>query len=297
MFTKTSVYIIRSMRPKQWTKNLVLFSGVVFAKEFLNPALIIRSILGFIIFCFLSGMIYIVNDIFDRKKDEKHPTKKERPIASGALRVDHAVMVVIVGIVISAASSFFLGIRFFGFVTAFIIINLLYSIFLRDVVILDILGISFSFLARAGAGVAVLYSAVPSIKFSPWLWMCTLFLSLFLAVCKRRNEYLAIDNAEEHRKSLSGYSDNLLDQLVGLTATATIISYSIYTVWPGTIAKFGTTNLVFTIPFVVFGIMRYLYLVYNRMKGEDPSGVLLSEKQIMIDVFLWIIVTCLIIYM
>jgi 4-hydroxybenzoate polyprenyltransferase len=284
------------MRPKQWTKNLVLFSGVVFAKEFLNPVLVVRSILGFIVFCFLSGMIYIINDIFDREKDRKHPTKINRPIASGALGVGHAGMVAVIGIVIFSIASWFLGVEFWAFVMAFIIINLLYSFFLRDVVILDVMSISFSFLIRAGASVAVLSSAVPSIEFSPWLWMCTLFLSLFLAICKRRNEYLVLDNAVEHRKSLSGYSGNLLDQLVGLAATATIMSYSIYTVWPGTVAKFGTKNLVFTIPFVAFGIMRYLYLVYNRMRGEDPSEVLLTDKHIVIDVFLWIVVTTLIIY-
>jgi 4-hydroxybenzoate polyprenyltransferase len=268
----------------------------VFAKEFLNPVLVVRSILGFIVFCFLSGMIYIINDIFDREKDRKHPTKRNRPIASGALGVGHAGMVAVIGIVIFSIASWFLGVEFWAFVMAFIIINLLYSFFLRDVVILDVMSISFSFLIRAGASVAVLSSAVPSIEFSPWLWMCTLFLSLFLAICKRRNEYLVLDNAVEHRKSLSGYSGNLLDQLVGLAATATIMSYSIYTVWPGTVAKFGTKNLVFTIPFVAFGIMRYLYLVYNRMRGEDPSEVLLTDKHIVIDVFLWIVVTTLIIY-
>jgi len=284
------------MRPKQWTENLILFSGVVFAKEFMDPFLILRSFLGFVVFCFLSGMIYIINDIFDREKDRKHPSKRSRPIASGILGAGYAGITAVIGIVVFGVISWFLGFEFFKFAIAFIIINLLYSLFLRDIVILDVLGISFSFLIRAGAGVAVLYSVVPSIEFSPWLWICTLFLSLFLAVCKRRNEFLVLDDAVEHRKSLSGYSLSLLDQLVGLTATATLISYSIYTVWPGTFEKFGTRNLVFTIPFVVFGIMRYLYLVYNKMKGEDPSDVLITEKQIMIDVFLWIIVTVLIIY-
>ncbi|MDZ7859616.1 MAG: decaprenyl-phosphate phosphoribosyltransferase [Candidatus Krumholzibacteriota bacterium] len=290
------INITRSMRPKQWTKNLVLFAGVVFAKEFLNPSLLLRSILGFIVFCVLSGMIYIINDIFDRRKDKKHPAKRNRPIASGSLSVVHAVIISVTGIVVFTVFAVFLGMQFFGFALAFIIINLLYSLFLRDIVIIDVLSISFSFLARAGAGVAVLFPVLPSIQFSPWLWMCTLFLSLFLAVCKRRNEYIVLDNAAEHRGSLSFYSAHLLDQLVGLTATATLLSYSIYTVWPGTVSKFGTNNLVFTIPFVIFGIMRYLYLVYNRMRGDDPSAVLLTEKQLMIDVFLWFAVTVIIIY-
>jgi hypothetical protein len=135
--------------------------------------------------------------------------------------------------------------------------------------------------------VAALHSIIPDLEFSPWLWICTLFLSLFLAICKRRNELCTLDGAVEHRSALGDYSVQLLDQLVGLSATASIISYSIYTVWPSTVAKFGSKDLVFTIPFVVFGIMRYLFLVYNRHEGGDPSGILLTEKGIMIDVFLW----------
>ena len=133
----------------------------------------------------------------------------------------------------------------------------------------------------------MLHPVIPELEFSPWLWICTLFLSLFLAICKRRNEIIHLESAGEHRNSLKDYSVTLLDQLVSLSATASIIAYSIYTVWPSTVAKFGTRDLVFTIPFVVFGIMRYLFLVYSRLEGGDPSGVLLTEKAIIIDVFLW----------
>jgi len=283
------------MRPKQWTKNLIVLAGVVYARKFTVAPMVIRSVMALLLFCLMSGAVYLLNDIFDRKEDREHPSKKDRPIASGRLSITTASVVASVIILLSLFVAYLLGTEFFLFSLFFAAVNFLYSVILRKVIILDIMGISFSFLARAGAGVAVLHPIAPEIEFSPWLWICTLFLSLFLAVCKRRNEYFVLENAGSHRNVLKQYSGHLLDQLVGLTATATLISYSIYTVWPRTVAEYGTRNLVFTIPFVVFGIMRYLFLVYNRMKGGDPSGVLLTEKQIMVDVFLWVLVTLIII--
>ncbi|MBN1164003.1 MAG: decaprenyl-phosphate phosphoribosyltransferase [Candidatus Krumholzibacteriota bacterium] len=287
-------YVLISMRPKQWTKNLVLFAGIVFSKRFLETGLVLRSFLGFAVFCMLSGAIYILNDLFDRKGDREHPTKRNRPIASGAVGAGLGAAIVIALMVVFISFSWFLGVHFFLLVLAFVIINGTYSILLRQIVILDVISISFSFLIRAGAGVYVLHKQVPDLELSPWLLICTLFLSLFLALCKRRNEFSKLDNAATHRNSLKDYSSHLLDQLVGISASATIISYSIYTVWPETVSKFGTRNLVFTIPFVVFGLMRYLYLVYSRQEGGDPSGVLLTEKAILIDVFLWFVATLLI---
>jgi 4-hydroxybenzoate polyprenyltransferase len=288
-------HILVSMRPKQWTKNLVLFAGIIYSKRFLESQLVLKSLAGFVLFCLLSGAIYILNDIFDRARDLEHPNKKNRPIASGALAVPVALVFAIALIAVLIFASWHLGRGFFYMAVAFLVVNGTYSILLRHVVILDVIAISFSFLMRAGAGVAVLHMDVPELEFSPWLWICTLFLSLFLAICKRRNEFSLVERASEHRLALREYSLRLLDQLVGLSATATIISYSVYTVWPATVLKFGTTKLVYTIPFVVFGIMRYLYLVYNRNEGGDPSGVLVTEKAIMIDVFLWFVVTAFII--
>ncbi len=288
-------YILVSMRPKQWTKNLVLFAGVVFSKRFLEPSLVWKSFLGFLFFCVLSGAIYIINDLFDRVRDQGHPSKKLRPIASGALDATTAGIFGAGLPAVFVPLSWVLGKEFFFLTLAFFIVNVAYSTFLRHVVILDVIAISFSFLIRAGAGVVVLHTIVPDVEFSPWLWICTLFLSLFLAICKRRNEFSNLESAEEHRQSLKEYSEQLLDQLVGLSATAAVISYSIYTVWPSTVEKFGTHDLVYTIPFVIFGIMRYLFLVYSRNEGGDPSGVLLTEKAIIIDVFLWFVATIFII--
>jgi len=283
------------MRPAQWTKNLVLFAGVVFSKRFLESGLVLKSLLGFLVFCMLSGAIYILNDLFDRKRDQQHPKKKHRPIASGAVGAGLGGSVVVVLLILFISLAWFLSREFFLLALAFVVVNTVYSLLLRQIVILDVIGISFSFLIRAGAGVYVLHKEVPELELSPWLLICTLFLSLFLAICKRRNEYFKLENASTHRHSLKDYSTHLLDQLVGISASATLISYSIYTVWPETVAKFDTHNLVFTIPFVVFGLMRYLFLVYNREEGGDPSGVLLTEKAILIDVFLWFVTTLLII--
>ncbi len=287
-------YVLVSMRPKQWTKNLVLFAGVVFSKRFLDFSMVKKSLLGFGVFCLLSGAIYILNDIFDRRSDIEHPAKRKRPIPSGALSVAVAATVSVAIIAVLVPASLLLGLEFFLLVLMFVVLNLAYSLLLRQVVILDVITISFSFLIRAAAGVVVLHPTIPDLEFSPWLWICTLFLSLFLAICKRRNEICSLESASSHRDSLKDYSVRLLDQLVGLSATAALVSYSIYTVWPATVAKFGTSRLVYTIPFVVFGIMRYLYLVYNRQVGGDPSGVLLAERAILIDVFLWFVATLLI---
>lgn len=281
--------IFVSMRPLQWTKNLVLFAGIVFSKRFLEPDLVRLSVGAFAVFCVLSGAVYLFNDVADRRRDRGHPIKGGRPIAKGTLGAGAAVAAGVVLSVGTLTISALLGGEFLLLAAVFLAVNLAYTLVLRSIVILDVIAISFSFLIRAAAGVVVLHPQIPDLEFSPWLWICTLFLSLFLAVCKRRHEFCRLEAAVEHRASLKEYSVQLLDQLVGLTATASIISYSIYTVWPATVDKFHTRELVYTIPFVVFGIMRYLYLVYTRHEGGDPSGVLLTEKAIIVDVFLWFV--------
>ena len=289
-------YIVISMRPRQWTKNLVLFAGIVFSRHLFDSAFLLRSLYSFLVFCLLSGSIYVVNDVFDRKGDAEHPAKRKRPIAAGSLRPSEALPIAVFIMICMLAVSWVLGRGFFFITAGFMAINIAYSMLLRSVVILDVFSISFNFLLRAAAGVAVLRPMAPGVELSPWLLVCTLFLSLFLAFCKRRNEIEFVEEAYLHRHSLKDYSVRLLDQLVGLSATAALISYSIYTIWPSTVEKFGTNNLVYTIPFVVFGIMRYLYIVYSRNEGGDPSGTLLTEKWILVDVFLWILTTILILW-
>jgi len=285
----TSLFaILVSMRPRQWTKNLVVFAGLIFSLNFRDGALVLRSAEAFVIFCLLSGVIYLVNDIADAAKDRLHPTKRNRPLASGKLPKSTAVAaaVVIASAALFAAAR--IGPEFLSVAIAFCILNLVYSFGLKRLVLLDVMSISLSFVLRAIAGVEALRGLDPAISISPWLLICTLFLSLFLAFCKRRHELLTLEDAANHRESLQEYSPVLLDQLVSITAGGSVLAYAIYTIWPDTVEKFGTTNLVYTVPLVLIGVMRYLYLVYNKQKGGNPSDLLLHERFLLVAVLAWI---------
>jgi 4-hydroxybenzoate polyprenyltransferase len=263
------------MRPSQWTKNFVVFAGLVFSQSLFHRDLAAKSIEAFFIFCLLSGMIYLVNDIADIEKDRHHQRKKERPLPSGRLKIPVAATAAAVGTLLGLYLSWLVGREFFIVVAVFLGLNLLY--------------ISLSFILRAIGGVEALRSVDSTIQISPWLLICTLFLSLFLAFCKRRHELVTLRNAHDHRKSLLEYSPALLDQLVGITAGGSVLAYAIYTIWPDTVEKFGTTNLVYTVPIVLLGVMRYLYLVYSKQKGGSPSDLLLHEKFILTTVLVWIL--------
>ncbi len=286
---KQLFYIFQSMRPNQWTKNFVVFAALIFSQNIFQRDLAAKSIEGFVIFCLLSGLIYIINDIADIENDKLHEKKKTRPLPSGRLKVANAWIAALVGSIVGVVFSWNIGREFFMVVLLFFVLNLLYSFFLKKIVLLDVLSISISFILRAIGGVEVLRSVDRSIEISPWLLICTLFLSLFLAFCKRRHELVNLVAAHSHRASLQEYSPALLDQLVGITAGGSVLAYSIYTIWPDTVEKFGTTALVYTVPLVLIGVMRYLYLVYTKQKGGSPSKLLLHEKFILIDVLVWIV--------
>jgi 4-hydroxybenzoate polyprenyltransferase len=277
------------MRPSQWTKNFVVFAGLVFSQSLFHRDLAAKSIEAFFIFCLLSGMIYLVNDIADIEKDRHHQRKKERPLPSGRLKIPVAATAAAVGTLLGLYLSWLVGREFFIVVAVFLGLNLLYSFGLKRVVLVDVMSISLSFILRAIGGVEALRSVDSTIQISPWLLICTLFLSLFLAFCKRRHELVTLRNAHDHRKSLLEYSPALLDQLVGITAGGSVLAYAIYTIWPDTVEKFGTTNLVYTVPIVLLGVMRYLYLVYSKQKGGSPSDLLLHEKFILTTVLVWIL--------
>jgi 4-hydroxybenzoate polyprenyltransferase len=253
---KQFYYVFQSMRPNQWTKNLVVFAGLVFSRNLFNGALTLRTLEAFVIFCLLSGMVYVINDA---------------------------------GMVIALYVSWLVGREFFVVVVSFVVLNLAYSFGLKRVVLLDVMSISISFTLRAIGGVEALRSLHPEIEISPWLLICTLFLSLFLAFCKRRHELVTMPNARDHRRSLQEYSPALLDQLVGISAGGSVLAYAIYTIWPDTVDKFGSTDLVYTVPVVLIGVMRYLYLVYTKQKGGSPSRLFLHEKFILITVLAWIL--------
>jgi 4-hydroxybenzoate polyprenyltransferase len=284
----TLYYIVRSMRPGQWTKNLVTFAGLIFSHNLTDRALATKSVEAFAVFCLLSGVIYLINDVADIEKDKLHPTKRDRPLPSGRLRREHALVAAVAGIAVAVYAAWRVGPDFLVVACAFIVLNLVYTFVLKRVVLLDVISISVSFIMRAIAGVEALRSLDPTIEISPWLLICTLFLSLFLAFCKRRHEIVSIRRASHHRDVLVEYSPALLDQLVGITAGGSVLAYAIYTIWPETVERFGTTDLVYTVPLVLIGVMRYLYLVYNKQKGGNPSDLLIHEKFILITVLAWI---------
>lgn len=285
---KQLYFILLSMRPNQWTKNLVVFAGLVFSRNFFERELAAKNLEAFVIFCLLSGMIYVINDIADIERDKLHERKRERPLPSGMLSLKVAAISAAVGILVALYFAWMIGWEFFVVTVVFVALNLVYSLGLKRIVLVDVMSISISFTLRAIGGVEALRSLDPTIEISPWLLICTLFLSLFLAFCKRRHELVTMSNAGTHRRSLREYSPALLDQLVGITAGGSVLAYTIYTIWPDTVSKFGSADLVYTVPLVLMGVMRYLYLVYTKQKGGSPSRLLLHEKFILITVLLWI---------
>jgi 4-hydroxybenzoate polyprenyltransferase len=278
--------LIVEARPRQWTKNLVLFAGLVFARRFEEPRFIGASVAAFLLFCIISSGVYLLNDVADLPNDRLHPSKRNRPLAAGRIGRSTVLAAGLVALVGGGALSFALNHRFGAIALAYLVLNLAYSAGLKRIVILDVLAIAVGFVLRAVAGVEALPLRV---EISPWLLVCTFFLALFLAIGKRRAELSAREDAHESRPVLGAYSLPLLDQMIAIVTSATVIAYSIYTVNPSTVEKYDTQALVFTIPFVVFGIFRYLLLVYRREGGANPSEVLITDVPILATVVLWAI--------
>jgi 4-hydroxybenzoate polyprenyltransferase len=279
-----------SLRPRQWTKNLLLFAGVIFAQKLGDTECVVRALLGAIVFCFASGVIYVFNDIIDRELDRCHPHKRLRPIASGRLPVDRAVKAGGVLLLLVLVASALLGPAFLGGVAFFFAWNWLYTRVLKKVRVLDVTGIGMSFVIRATCGVLVLLPVCAEVGISPWLLLCTFFLSLFLGFCKRRDELLKMmPGAGVTRPALRGYSEPMLNALIGVSFALTAMAYALYTVWPETVRHFGTRNLVYTLPFVLLGMGRYLYLVFLEDRGGRPHEILLVDKLLQVIVLGWVI--------
>lgn len=284
--------IVRSMRPYQWTKNLVLFAGVIFTQKFLEPGPVLDSVLGFLLFSLAVSGIYLLNDVLDVERDRLHPEKRERPVASGALPVRTAGAASFVLLAIGLGGCLLLGLRFGATAIVYAVLTIAYSLALKQVVLLDVLSIASGFVLRAVAGVELMVDrAAPGaepIAISPWLLVCAFFLALFLAIGKRRHELGLLEaGAARHRAALGAYTTRLLDQLVAVVTSATVLAYSIYTIAPETTAKFHGRPLHFTIPFVLYGIFRYLYLMYAEEKGGNPSEHLLRDRATLVNVALW----------
>ncbi len=282
---------LRSLRPRQWSKNLLLFAGVIFARELGDGDHVVRALLGACVFCLGSGVIYVFNDMADVEQDQLHPVKRFRPIAAGQLPVFWARRLGWGLLVLCLAAGGLLGWPFFSGLVFFFLWNLLYTRWLKRVPIVDVTGIGMSFVIRATAGVLVLLPVSPHVRISPWLLLCTFFLSLFLGFCKRRDEFLKVGvGRTKTRPVLRGYTEPMLNALIGISFGLTLMMYGLYTVWPDTVAQFGTMRLVFTIPFVLAGMGRYLYLVYEQDRGGRPHEILLNDLILQLVLVGWIAV-------
>lgn len=290
--------LVRSLRIYQWTKNLVLFAGPVFALKILEPRYAAPAILGFFAFSLATSAVYLLNDVVDVERDRLHPVKRERPVASGRLPVATAATAGVVLLAAGVAACFLLGLRFGWSAAAYVALTITYSLALKNVVLLDVFSIAIGFVIRAVAGVELLRDRIGSaeaVELSPWLLVCAFFLALFLAIGKRRHELGVLEGeASRHRSALGRYTVRLLDQLVAVVTGATVLAYSIYTIAPETVAKFHGRPLFLTIPFVLYGIFRYLYLMYAEEKGGNPSEHLLTDRATLVNVLLWCLVVLLI---
>jgi len=286
------VNLLLSLRPNQWTKNLFVFGALVFAQKLNDPHAVLRATAAFVVFCALSGAVYLINDVLDREQDQRHPLKARRPIASGAV---DPKMAIVAALVIAAAALFAasrLGLPFFATACAYLGLLWAYSAYLKHFVILDVLTIAAGFTLRAVAGGAAI-----SVPVSHWLLVCTSLLALFLALSKRRHELVLLAaDASDHRASLDQYTPYLLDQMISVVTASTLIAYAFYTISPETTEKFGTTLLSLTIPFPLYGIFRYLYLVHRRDLGGSPAELLLNDRPLLVCVALWAFAVVLIIY-
>ncbi|MBX7257691.1 MAG: decaprenyl-phosphate phosphoribosyltransferase [Candidatus Hydrogenedentes bacterium] len=272
-----------ALRIYQWPKNLVVFAALVFAQDLTDTARAARSIAAFLILCAVSSSVYVLNDIVDIEKDRAHPEKRHRPIASGAISLKAAGVLMAVLLVTGLVFSYTLSPFFLVSVLSYLALNVAYTFWLKRVMIIDVMAIALGFVIRGVAGAIVI-----DVSFSNWLVVCTLFLALFLALGKRRREIGLLEaEALHHREVLGHYSVPYLDALMVILAGTTLLTYTIYTCSPEVVQRTGTDKLYITLPFVVYGLFRYLYLVHHKRGGGDPSRTLVKDIPILATVLLW----------
>jgi 4-hydroxybenzoate polyprenyltransferase len=288
----TILNLLISVRPAQWTKNLLIFAGLLFGHQLFSAGSVFAAVAAFAIFCALSGAVYLINDVLDRESDRQHPLKARRPIASGALSVSTALAAAAFLGIGGLAAAFALNIRFVIVSAVYLSLLALYSGPLKHIVIIDVLTIAIGFVLRAVAGAEAV-----NVEISYWLLVCTILLALFMALAKRRHELtLLADGATSHRPILGEYTPYLLDQMIAVVTASTLIAYVFYTISPETQQKFGTQWLGLTIPFPLYGIFRYLYLVHQRQAGGSPADLLLTDRPLLACVALWALAVTVIIY-
>ncbi|HOE01655.1 MAG: decaprenyl-phosphate phosphoribosyltransferase [Anaerolineaceae bacterium] len=286
-------YILKAMRPRQWTKNAFIFAALVFDRKLLNLHAFLQTLAAFVLFCLLSSSVYLINDILDRESDRAHPIKKNRPIASGDLPVGLALATGILLLLVSLIGAFLLSHGFFFISLVYFTLNLIYSIWLKLIPIIDVLVIASCFVLRVAAGVSVIEVQ----RFSPWLYVVTTLLALYLGFGKRRAELAVLvnDSPQSHRKVLSGYSIQFIDQLITVVSATTIISYSLYTFSAPNLPE--NHSMMLTIPFVLYGIFRYLFLINKHNAGGEPEEILLKDRPIQLTVLLWGVAVMVIFYL
>lgn len=288
----TAASLFVSLRPDQWTKNLIVFAALIFAVKLLDPAALANASAAFLIFCALSGAVYLINDVSDREQDRAHPLKRLRPIASGDLSPGTAMVAAVVLSVAALGAAFAMRPAFGAAAAAYLALFVVYTRSLKHVVVLDVMTIAIGFVLRAVAGGLVIHVHV-----SNWLLVCTMLGALFLGFAKRRHEItLLAEGAKGHRRILEEYDPYLLDQMIGVVAAATMVAYIIYCASPETHAYFGTEWMVLTTPFPVYGLFRYLYLVHRKAGGGSPSDMLLTDRPLQACVLLWGLTAIAIIY-
>lgn len=281
-----------ALRPRQWAKNAFVVIPILFSRSLGDPHRWVLAVAAFVLFCLVSSSVYVINDLFDCEQDRVHPEKRSRPIASGAVGVQAASLTAAVFALVGIGGSFALGAHFLAAVAVYFVLNVLYSTWLKNVVIIDVMALaSFYVLRVVGGAIAI------GVGISYWLVICTLLLSLFLGFSKRRHELtLMTEGAVNHRSVLAHYSPYFLDQMTAVVLAATVMSYALYTVSAETYAHFGTHGLLLTLPFVLYGIFRYMYLVHQQGRGGSPTAIVLGDWPFLANLVLWLAACALIIY-
>lgn len=274
--------LLKSMRPKQWTKNVFVWAALVFDRKLLQTEYLIPTLAGFVIFCLISSAVYLINDLVDIEKDRQHPVKRNRPLASGRLPKSAAMIAAVALIAVCVPASLVLNSSFAIISIGYLILMVAYSFFLKHLVIIDVMTIAAGFVLRVAAGVVL----VDVERFSPWLYICMTLLALFLGFSKRRHEIaLLADDANNHRAILDQYSLVLLDEMINVVASSTVIAYSLYTFFAPNVP--ANHSMMLTIPFVLYGIFRYLYLIHIKKEGGSPEELLLKDRPFFLNVVLF----------
>ncbi len=285
--------LLISMRPTQWVKNVFVLAPLVFAEGLSQPGLVARALASFVVFSAAASAVYLLNDLRDRERDRLHPRKRLRPLASGQLSPAAGIAAAVVLTTAGLAGAAALGLSFTLILLVYLGLNVAYSFGLKNVVIVDVMVLAFGYVLRVEAGGAAI-----DVEVSAWLLLCTTFVALFLAFSKRRHELLLLtEDAADQRQVLIHYSPTFLDQMINVVTASTILTYALYTLAPETVDKFQTKALIYTLPFALFGIFRYLYLVYQVDDERNPTETILYDPPSLLNSLLWGISVIAVIYL